>query len=94
MEKEQIDDLLHIQHTISNMNKTNHIQILQILVNCKIEMNENKYGVHVNLSNCNNDTINKLKDYIKTTMKQDELLNNIEYRKKDVKDKYFTSQIL
>ena len=93
MEKDKLDELIYIQNVISNMNKLNHIHILQILVNCNIEMNENKYGVHVNLSNCDPDTISKINAYIKTTIKQDELLKNIECKKKDVKDKYFTPQL-
>ena len=90
MDKETIDDLLQIQSHVSNMSKINHIQVLDILVKHKIEMNENKYGVHVNLSNCDTDTINDLKEFITTITKQNELLHNIEYKKKDVKDKYFT----
>jgi len=90
MEKEAIDDLIQIQSQIANMNKINHIQVLDILVKHKIEMNENKYGVHVNLSNCDTDTIIDLKEFITTTTKQNELLHNMEYKKRDVKDKYFT----
>jgi len=94
MDKEIVDDLYQIQQNIANMNKLSHIQILQILIDNKIEMNENKYGVHVNLSNCDTDTINELKKFIAINVKQHELLHNIEDKKKDVIDKYFTSQIL
>lgn len=89
MDKELIDELLYIQNCISSMDKMNHLKILQILVKHSADLNENKYGVHVNLSNCDVDTIKVIKDYIVNTEKQEEMLNNIETIKQDVKDRYF-----
>lgn len=94
MDKDMIDELQQIQSNISNMNKINQLRVLEILMKNKTEMNENKYGVHVNLSNCDLDTINQLKEFVTTTTKQDELLHNIEDKKKDVRDRYFTTQTL
>ena len=90
MDKEMIDELLYIQNSISDMDKTNHLKILQILVRHKTELNENKYGIHVNITNCDVDTIKEIKDFIVNNEKQEEMLNNIEHIKQDVKDKYFS----
>lgn len=89
MDKELVDELLYLQSCITSMDKMNHLKILQILVKREAELNENKYGVHVNLSNCDLDTIKEIKDFIVNTEKQEEMLNNIENIKQDVKDKYF-----
>ena len=89
MDKEIIDELLYLQNCITSMDKMNHLKILQILVSHNAELNENKYGVHVNLSNCDTDTIKEIKDFIVNNEKQEEMLNNIENIKQDVKDKYF-----
>jgi hypothetical protein len=89
MDKEWIDELLYIQNCISEMDKNNHLKILQILVRHNTELNENKYGIHVNITNCCVDTIKEIKDFIVNNEKQEEMLNNIEHIKQDVKDKYF-----
>jgi hypothetical protein len=90
MDKEWIDELLYIQNSISDMDKMNHLKILQILVRHNAELNENKYGIHVNITNCDVDTIKEIKDFIVNNEKQEELLNNMEHIKQDVKDKYFS----
>jgi len=90
MDKEWIDELLYIQNSITTMDKTAHLKILQILVKNNTELNENKYGVHVNISNCSMDTIKEIRDFIINNEKQEEMLNSIEHIKQDVKDKYFS----
>jgi hypothetical protein len=72
------------------MDKMNHLKILQILVQHNTELNENKYGIHVNITNCRVDTIKEIKDFIVNNEKQEEMLNSIEHIKQDVKDKYFS----
>jgi hypothetical protein len=90
MDKEWITELLYIQNIISCMDKMNHLKILQILVNHNTELNENKYGIHVNITNCDVDTIKEIKDFIVNNEKQEEMLNNMEHIKQDVMDKYFS----
>jgi hypothetical protein len=90
MDKDWVNELLYIQNSILGMDKMNHLKILQILVRHNTELNENKYGIHVNITNCSLDTIKEIKDFIVNNEKQEEMLNNIEYIKQDVKDKYFS----
>jgi hypothetical protein len=90
MDKEWVNELLYIQNSISGMDKMNHLKILQILVRHNTELNENKYGIHVNITNCPVDTIKEIKDFIVNNEKQEEMLNSMEHIKQDVKDKYFS----
>jgi hypothetical protein len=94
MNKEVYDELIYIQNSISNMDKTNHLKILQILVNNNTELNENKYGIHVNLSNCPENAIQEIKSFIVDNENQQHMLNNIENIKQNVKDKYFNDILL
>ena len=46
-----ISELNYIRESSENMNKFNQIEVLRILHNNKdVTLNENKYGVHVNIS--------------------------------------------
>ena len=50
-----------IRDIIENMNKFNQVEILRILHKYNIQLNENKYGVHVNLTDINVEIINEIK---------------------------------
>ena len=54
-----------IRDIIENMNKFNQVEILRILHKYNIQLNENKYGVHVNLTDINVEIINEIKSFIK-----------------------------
>jgi hypothetical protein len=72
------------------MSKFNQVEVLRILDKHKdITLNENKYGIHVNITNCHLNTIQEIKEFIVNNEKQEEMLNNMEHIKQDVKDKYF-----
>ena len=46
-----LSELNYIRDSIENMNKFNQIEVLRILYGNKdVILNENKYGVHINLS--------------------------------------------
>uniref|UniRef100_A0A6C0DJ65 NET domain-containing protein n=1 Tax=viral metagenome TaxID=1070528 RepID=A0A6C0DJ65_9ZZZZ len=86
-----ISELNYIRESIENMNKFNQVETLRILHNYKgVTLNENKYGVHVNLSELNKDTLEALRDYIKYVNTQESTLNEIEKQKESFKNIYFT----
>ena len=59
-------DLNTIRESIENMSKFNQIEILRILTNHKeVIINENKYGIHINLSELSSNIIRDLLVYIK-----------------------------
>jgi len=84
-------ELNYIRDAIENMNKFNQVEVLRIMKNNKdVTLNENKYGVHINLSELKKDTIDELVMYIKYVTTQEINLHKIEQQKEDFKNIYFT----
>ena len=86
-------EINNMRNVIENMNKFNQIEVLRILKNGHVTLNENNYGVFVNLSNLNNDNLTKLLNYIKYVEAQENNLNNVEKQKEDYINTYFTKDI-
>ena len=83
-------DLNTIRESIENMSKFNQIEILRILTNHKeVIINENKYGIHINLSDLSSNIIRDLFVYVNYVNAQEIELNNIEKQKQDYKNNYF-----
>jgi len=72
------------------MSKFNQIEVLRILTNYKhVIINENKYGIHINLSELSSNIINDLLLYIKYVNNQELYLNNAEKEKEKYKNTFF-----
>jgi hypothetical protein len=79
-----------IRESIENMSKFNQIEILRILTKHKeVRINENKYGIHINLSDVRNEIIDELIVYVNYVTRQELELNNIEKQKESYKNTYF-----
>ena len=79
-----------VRESIENMSKFNQVEVLRILTKHKeVTINENKYGIHINLSELNNSILDELLVYIKYVSTQESDLNNIEKQKQDYKNIYF-----
>jgi hypothetical protein len=79
-----------IRETIENMSKFNQIEILRILTRHKeVIINENKYGIHINLSDLNNIVLDELLIYVNYVSTQEKELNNVEKQKETYKNTYF-----
>lgn len=86
-----IGELNCIRETIESMNKFNQIEILRILSNHKnATLNENKYGVFINLSDLDDEIIQELILFIKYVNTQEIALNQIEKQKEDYRNTYFS----
>jgi arylamine N-acetyltransferase len=86
-------DLTNIRNTIENMSKFNQIETLRILQSDKkITLNENKNGVHINLSDVQKETVDRLKNYINYVIKQEISLIEIEKQKDNFKNTYFNKK--
>jgi hypothetical protein len=58
--------LNYIREQLENMSKFNQVEVLRILTkNKNTIINENKYGIHINLSELQNSVLNELMVYIK-----------------------------
>ena len=89
-----VSELNYTRENIENMNKFNQIEVLRILSKYQyVTLNENKYGVHINLSELNKDIIDELNTYIKYVNTQEINLNVIEQQKETYRNTYFTKDI-
>lgn len=87
-------ELNSISETIENMNKFNQIEVLRILnKHSDVTLNENKYGIHINLSELKPEIIEELNLYIKYVHTQEKTLNSIEKQKENYKNTYFSKDI-
>lgn len=84
------NQLNYIREQIENMSKFNQIEILRILTkNKNVIINENKYGIHINLSELEDSMLNELMVYIKYVNTQEIYLNNVEKEKEQYKNTFF-----
>ena len=86
--------MLFIRDKIESLNKINHVEVLRILnKDKKIILNENKYGVHINLTELDDNIIKELLEYIKYIETQESSLIYDEQQKETIKNIYFTKDI-
>jgi len=93
---EEIDEinvveLNGIRDALENMSKFNQVEVLRILTKYKeVSLNENKYGIHINLSELKRELIEELKKYINYVNAQEIELNHLEKQKETFKNIFFT----
>jgi hypothetical protein len=76
------------------MNKFNQIEVLRILnKHSDVTLNENKYGIHINLSELRKEILDEMNIYIKYVNTQEIALNKVEKQKEDYKNTYFSKDI-
>ena len=89
-----VADLNFVRETIENMNKFNQLEVLRILSkHNEVTLNENNYGVHINLSELTTEVVDELSIYIKYVNAQELNLNCIEQQKNDYRNTYFSKDI-
>ena len=97
LEKEEhgvsIQELEKIRENIEEMSKFNQVEVLRLLKNYNgVTLNENKYGVHINLTELHGDVLLMLQNYIQYVNTQEINLNQIEKQKEEFKNNYFTKE--
>jgi hypothetical protein len=89
-----ISELNYVRDSIENMNKFNQVEVLRILTKHKeVTINENKYGIHINLSELSKELLDEMNIYINYVKTQEITLNSIEQQKEDYKNTYFSKDI-
>ena len=87
-----MNELNSMRDQIENMSKFNQLEILRILTKNKdVIINENKYGIHINLSDIDISILKELTLYIKYVQKQESFLNNTEEEKERYKNIFFVT---
>ena len=83
-------ELNSIREKIESMPKFNQIEVLRILSGYKnITLNENKYGVLINMTDLKKEVVENLKEYISYVNTQETNLNEFESRIQEYKNIYF-----
>ena len=90
-----INELNYLREMIENMNKFNQVEVLRILNNHKdsVTLNENKYGIHINLTDLKRDVLDELSIYIKYVTTQESTLSEAEQQKESYRNTYFAKDI-
>lgn len=89
-----VSELTYLRESIENMNKFNQVEVLRIFYKHKdVTLNENKYGIHINLSELKKEVLHELSLYVKYVNAQETTLNFVEQKKEDYKNTYFTKDI-
>lgn len=85
------NELVYVRDAIESMNKFNQIEVLRILKHHEtITLNENKYGIHINITDISSNILQELKEFIEYVDTQENTLQEVEQQKEDFKNNYFT----
>ena len=89
-EEYNYNELNAMRESIEKMNKFNQIEVLKLLHNHKdVVINENKYGVHINLTQVKPHIIEEIESFINYVNTQETYLNDVEKQKETYKNTYF-----
>jgi hypothetical protein len=87
----ETSQLIQIRDQIEAMTKFNQVEVLRILKkHASVTLNENKYGVHINMTELDDDIIDEVKMYINYVQTQEINLSSVEIQKENFKNIYFT----
>ena len=89
------NELTNIRDSIELMPKFNQVEILRILTQQSqdVTINENKYGIHINMSELSDSVVNELRLYINYVKSQEFQLNQNEQQKETFKNTYFVKGV-
>ncbi len=84
------DRLTKLKDKIELMDKPNHIEALYMISqNRSIKLTENNNGTFINLTDLDNNMIEKLEEFVQYVAKQNSDLNDIESKKDELENIYF-----
>tara|TARA_Y100000591_G_C21735273_1_gene646284 strand:+ start:134 stop:409 length:276 start_codon:yes stop_codon:yes gene_type:complete len=84
-----IEEIQKIKDIIELFDKQQQLDILKICISENVNFSENSNGVFINLSNINENVMNKFNEYIDFIKSQNLKLNYIEDEKKKIENNYF-----
>ena len=88
-----MQELTHIRDSIEAMSKFNQIEVLKLLQKDNVVLNENKYGIHINLTDMNTESLRQLQRFMDYVQTQEQCLNTVEKQKETFKNTYFGSTV-
>ena len=88
-----IEILKKIKNTIEEFNKQQQLDILKIFINNSINISENSNGTFINLTEIDDNIIEKLQEYIDFIETQNNKLSNLELQKQNIHDNFFNKKL-
>ena len=80
-----------MRDTIEKMPKFHQVAILRIFNESdKVILSENRNGIHINLSEMEDDVIKKVQEYVQYVITQETTLDQDEKEKESIKNTYFS----
>ena len=92
MSNDKIEMLSKMKMTIEGMDKNNQIEVLRLLHKNNAILNENKNGIHINLTELNNDTLINIYNFVEYINTQENKLNDDECEKQKYKSMFFVNK--
>jgi hypothetical protein len=90
-QQQHVQRLNGLKDIIEGMSKVHHPDVLRILDKHGILGSENKNGTFINLMSASDAVISELESYISYVKEQEKQLNDVEDKKKELTNKYFTT---
>jgi hypothetical protein len=87
---EYYESLRVMSTKIEQLKPVNHISILRIIVKDNNEelINENRNGIHINLSELSHHTISNIQKYLDYIFLQEQHLNKMQAKQEDIKSAF------
>ena len=83
------DDLKQLCGKLENMTKINQVEALRIFHKHNKDMiNENKYGIHINVTDVDNSVLKEVEDFIEHVATQEKELLEMEELQQNIQGKY------
>ena len=83
------EDLRQLCSKLESMTKINQVEALRIFHKHNKEMiNENKYGIHINVTDVEDSVLKEIEDFIEHISKQEKELIEMEELQNDIQGKY------
>ena len=92
MSNDKIEMLSKMKMTIELMDKNNQIEVLRLLHKNNAILNENKNGIHINLTELNDDTLVNIYNFVEYINTQENKLNDDECEKQKYKSMFFVNK--
>ena len=79
--KKSLDEIEKLKKDIEQMPKVNHVEVLRMFKQNKIQLNENQNGVFINMTELDDAIIEKLQQYVEYVISQHKELSEQLYLK-------------
>ena len=89
MSNDKIEMLIKMKNSIEIMDKNNQIEVLRLLHKNKTVLNENKNGIHINLTELNDEILLNIYNFVEYLNTQENKLNDEECEKQKYKNMFF-----